>query len=266
MNKERDDEREARRVVERTLGVELEHADKRGGVDYRSLDGRHAVEVTRVTDGRRRAGRKALDKSREEGVADGELGTCWVVLVPDTQHGLRTFLQDVQPAVVKLEKAGESLFERQRAAIHVIKDGPLSPIYRPLLDAGIERASAVPNHSRRRHAHRIISALGSGGRSGGSNEALALLCNALSSRKDNAKKLGASGSERRHLFVWLDDDTRFDIARPLSHGTPSQHEGFGMPSRPPKLDPAITDLWVVHQRSGMGWIWGNEAWQEVRDL
>lgn len=47
MNKERRDERDAKAIVEKTLEIELEHADKEGGVDYRSTDGRHAVEVTR---------------------------------------------------------------------------------------------------------------------------------------------------------------------------------------------------------------------------
>jgi hypothetical protein len=42
MNKERRNEREAKGIVEKVLGVELEHSDKDGGVDYRSTDG-HAA-------------------------------------------------------------------------------------------------------------------------------------------------------------------------------------------------------------------------------
>lgn len=265
MNKERRDEREAKRIVENVLGVALEHADKHGGVDYLSADGRHAVEVTRVTDGRRRAGRVALDTSREADEPAGDLRTCWLTFAPDTQPGLKTFVQRVHPALMELEQAGETSFERQRAAVHVIQRGPLSHIYRPLIEAGVERASAVPDHAHRRHAHRVIPTLGSGGTSSGSDQALGLLTDALGEKQDNPKKLLASGVEHRRLFVWIDADTRFDIARPLSHEAPSWHDGFGLPSTPPALDTAITHLWVVHQGSRMGWFWDGQAWQGLRD-
>jgi hypothetical protein len=71
MNKERRDERDAKAIVEKTLEIELEHADKEGGVDYRSTDGRHAVEVPRITDGRGRAGRDALNVSRRTDTPEG---------------------------------------------------------------------------------------------------------------------------------------------------------------------------------------------------
>jgi hypothetical protein len=71
MNKERRDERYAKAIVEKTLKIELEHADKEGGVDYRSTDGRHAVEVTRITEGRKRAGRDALNVSRSNQYSRG---------------------------------------------------------------------------------------------------------------------------------------------------------------------------------------------------
>ncbi|KRE60543.1 hypothetical protein ASG92_21580 [Arthrobacter sp. Soil736] len=76
MNKERRVEREAKAIVEKTLENELEHADKEGGVVYRSTDERHAVEVTRITDGRKRAGRDALKVSRRARSSEGELRTC----------------------------------------------------------------------------------------------------------------------------------------------------------------------------------------------
>ncbi len=267
MNKERTNEREARKIVEKVLRLELEHSDKEGGVDYRSIDGHHAIEVTRVTDGRKRADRDALGVSREKGDLGGELQTYWVVFAPDTQRRLNVFLQTVHPALVELELVGEAFFDRQPAAMHVIQRGPLSPVYRRLLDAGVERASAVPNHAHRRHAHRVLPMLGSGGSSSGSDEALSLLTGELSAKKDNATKLHASGAQRRHLFVWLDDDTRFDIARPLSREAPLwRDDGFGLPSMPPTLGPVITDLWVVHQRSSLGWRWHDETWWALSDL
>ncbi len=265
MNKERRDERQAKKIVERALGIHLEHADKEGGVDYLSTDGRHAVEVTRITDGRKRAGRDALDESRTTGTLEGELQTCWLTITPDTQHGLKTFLQSVHPALVKLESAGETHFDNQRAAVHVIQKGPLSDIYRPLLVAGVERASAVPDHAHRRHTHQVIPSLGSGGTSSGSDKALTLLTEALGKKEDNPRKLKASGLQNRHLFVWLDDDTRFDIVRPLSSEAPPWHDGFGLPSTPPALDPAVTQLWVVHEGSRLGWLWDGQTWRDLRE-
>lgn len=264
MNKERSDEREAKEIVEKIVGVRLEHADKTGGVDYRSADGRHALEVTRVTAGERRAGRAALAASRAKGTPPGALQTCWLAMAPDTQLGLKNFLQQVHPALVDLELAGETLFERQRAALHVIQGGPLASIYQLLLDAGVERASAAPDHGHSRHTHQVMPSLGSGGTASGSDQAVGLLTGELNKMKDNPKKLQASGAVHRHLFVWLDDDTRFDIARPLSRPAPSGHDGFGPPSTPPALDPAITHLWVMHQGSRMGWLWDGRTWLELR--
>lgn len=265
MNKERPDEREAKKTIEKVLGIKLQHADiNAGDVDYRSTDGRHAVEVTRVTDGRRRAGRDALDASRATGTPPGVLQTCWLVMFPDTQYGLKTFLQRVHSALVRLELTGELSFKRQHAAAHVRREGPgdpLSVIYQQLLEAGVEHASRLPDHAES-HTHRVRPSPGSGGASSSSDQALDLLTDELSKKTDNPKKLKASGAEHRHLFVWLDDDTRFAIARPLSHAAP-WNEGFGLPSTPPVLDPAITHLWVVHQASGLGWLWDGQAWQEL---
>lgn len=258
MNKERPDEREAKEIVVKSLGVELDHADKHGGVDYRSPDGRHALEVTRVTTGERRAGRVALDASRAKGTPQGALQTCWLTMAPDTQQGLRTFLQQVHPALVGLELAGETVFERQRAALHVIQGGPLSSIYQQLLDAGVERASAMPDHGHSRRTHQVMTMLGNGGTASDSDQAVGRLTGELSKMKDNPKKLKASGAVHRHLFVWLDGDTRFDIARPLSRPAPSWRDGFGLPSKPPALDHATVGG-APRIRNGLALGWSDVA-------
>lgn len=267
MNKERPDEVAAKSIVERSLGAELEHADRTGGVDYLSIDGCHAVEVTRVTIGSKRAGRAALTESREAGELEGELQTCWIAFVPETQPALNTLLQSLHPAVVELERAGESGYERNTAAVHILQGGPLSAPYSVLLDAGVDRAAAVLDHSHRQHPHKVIPSLVSGGSAGGSDEAVELLMQALAEKKDNPAKLMASGRENRHLFVWVDDDTRFAIARPLSREAPSWSDGgFGIPTTQPELDHAVTRLWVVHQRSRRGWLWDGATWRELNNL
>lgn len=264
MNRERPEEQAAKPLLEAVLGVELEHADTNGGVDYRSVDGSHAVEVTRVTDGRKRAGREALDSSRVSDAPHGDLQTCWIAVVPDTKSRLKTFVQNVHPPLVELERAGEVAFDRNRAAVHVIERGPLSGPYESLLAAGVEMASAVPDHSHRRHTHRVIPSLGSGGSASGSDEALELLTSELDQRADNHRKLRESRAQNRHLFVWIDDDTRFDLARALAHEPPKWDEhGFGLPSKTPHLHPSITQLWVVHERWRRGWRWDGGTWRDL---
>lgn len=106
--------------------------------------------------------------------------------------------------------------------------------------------------------------MGSGGAASGSDGALEHLISALESKPDNVEKLRASGADERHLFVWIDDNTNFAIARPLSRDAPPWDDGgFGLPSKPPEIDPAITHLWVVHERSRRGWLWRGDAWQPL---
>ncbi|KQV05015.1 hypothetical protein [Leifsonia sp. Root112D2] len=67
MNQERPNEAVAKQIVERVMGIELTHADTHGGVDYLSLDGTVALEVTAVTDGEKKGARGALRKSEAKG-------------------------------------------------------------------------------------------------------------------------------------------------------------------------------------------------------
>lgn len=54
MNQERPNEAVARRIVERVMGMGREHADTHGGVDYVSPDRTVALEVTAVTEGKKK--------------------------------------------------------------------------------------------------------------------------------------------------------------------------------------------------------------------
>lgn len=267
MNKERDNESLAKRIVEANLGVELVHADINGGVDYLSRDADLALEVTAVTDGSKRGARDALRRSEAKG-ATTSLQGCWIVFTSDTQEGMKTFVQRVQPAIAELECAGEDFFDEQRAALHVMNAGPLAHLYRPLLDAGVERAVHAPHAVRSddpNHEHRVWVSSGSGGSVSGSDESLENLIQELEKKFDNPTKLKASGAKQRHLFVWVNDDTWFNIARPLSHESPGWAEqGWGIPSVAPRLDPAITHLWVMHERSRMGWYWDGDEWRSIR--
>lgn len=269
MNQERPNESRAKTLVERTMRVELEHHDTHGGVDYLSPDGKVALEVTAVTDGAKDGAWQALQKSKAKGAPNAELQGCWIIFIPDDQSGMKTFVQRVQPAIVELELAGETYFDRQPAALHAITRGPLTDIYRPLLEAGVERASHAPHRYREEdpdHKHRLLVSTSSGGSATGSDDALALLLDQLDAKKDNPRKLAASGADERHLFVWINDNTSFAIARPLSREAPSGGgDQWGLPSTAPSLDPAATHLWVVHERSGSGWFWDGAQWRALQE-
>lgn len=268
MNQERPNEFIAKQIVERVMGTQLEHADTHGGVDYISTDGIVALEVTAVTDGEKQGAREALSRSKAKG-SPTRLQGCWLVFASDTQARMKTFVQRVQPAIAALEFAGETYFDDQHAAVHVIEEGELSHIYWPLLEAGVERATHVPHANRPEdpdHVHRIWPSTGSGGSVSGSDESLNRLMDALNEKPDNPTKLRASAAEQRHLFVWLNDDTGYNIARPLSREAPSwADEGWGLPTIKPQLNPAITHFWVMHERSLLGWLWDGERWRELRD-
>lgn len=270
MNSERPNEADAKKIVERIMRVGLVHADTHGGVDYLSPDGTVALEVTAVTDGARRGARRALRKSEEQGATKELLQSCWIVFAADTQPGMKTFVQRVHPLIAELELAGETSFDDQRGALHVIQQRELSHIYLPLLEAGVERALFAPhepNSDDPDHLHRIFVSTGSGGTANGSEDALERLLAALSEKDDNSRKLAASGAEQRHLFVWIDDDTPFNIARPLSHESPNwAATGWGLPTSGPALDPAVTHLWVLHERSRLGWLWDGLNWRELRGV
>lgn len=273
MNQERPDETRAKRIVEQVLGISLDHADKNGGVDYLSPDGSAALEVTRVTDGDVRKGLEAWSRSHDVPVPEKpELKTCWLVFTSDKTRGLKTFRHRVHPLVAQLEEAGEDYFDDGPAWLHVLERRPQWEVYQALLKAGVERASSAPHHAGGdpEHVHRVIISVGSGGSASGSDEALELLCEALAPKVDNAEKLRACKTEARHLFVWIDGATPFAIERALSHENPSWDNGddsaFGLPSREPDLDPAVTHLWVVHERSSRGWLWDGRAWQQLADL
>lgn len=266
MNQEHPDEVAAKRIIETSLRgrLRLDHADKLGGVDYLTSDGAIAVEVTRVTDGDVKKGRDALKRTRGKGVSGPPLRACWPVIIPEKLRGQNTIRERLYAMLADLEAAGETRFDRQHAAVHVLQKGPLTELYLPLLSAGIEVAEAVPHVAGSEHVHKVIVSAGGGGSASGSDDALARLTEALSVKTDNPKKLAASGAKERHLFVWIDGDTPFGIERPLSHYPLDGTEVyFGLPSGPPDIDPVITHLWIVHERSGRGWYWDGASWHSI---
>ena len=264
MNQERPNEKCARIWVEAVTGIPLEHADKTGGVDYISRDGSTALEVTRVTDERRRRANAARRNSQRP-VTSAELRSCWLIVVPDRQPRMKGLAQRTIPSLVQLEAAGQTSFSKQDAKAQVRCDGPMAAVYEELLRAGIERASArgdaVPSGSA--HIHRILLSPGSGGGQREPGETLEWLERELNSRQDNFRKLAESGARQCHLFVWLDDDSPYAFAWAVLRAS-SSGASESLPSRQPRLDRVITHLWVVHDKSEAGWLWDGAKWHVIR--
>ena len=283
MNKERPEERVAKAIIERELGVALEHADKNGGADYRSLEGASptiAVEVTRVTDEDVRKGMDAWRKADRSKVSGSSLKGCWLIFTAETTPGLKTYRQRLHPLIVQLEEAGIDSFDDIPAQIRAIEGGEHAELFRKLLQMRVERASTRPHEKEVSpdHVHRVIVSVGGGGSATDSDDAVALLTDVLALKSDNAKKLSESGADQRHLFVWIDGATPFAIERALSHGGEGwvrddedsgavTDDAFGLPAQDPHLDPAISHLWVVHERSARGWLWSADlGWRALEGL
>lgn len=267
MNRERSDERVAKEIVEQELHIELDHHDTHGGVDYISADGRTALEVTAVTDGWRSGARRALEKSERKGAPGAPLQDCWIVSTSLEHENLRSFVQRVQPMIAQLEQAGQTRFFDQEAGSHVLEKGTHAAIYLQLLEAGVENAVNAPHSAHIAdpdHVHQVHTVSGSGGAARGSDDAISRLMQELSVKTDNPKKLRESGAEQRHLFVWVNHDTEFGIARPLSSSDAlGQKDWWGLPTAAPELDRAITHLWVMHAGSRRGWLWDGEVWRDI---
>lgn len=247
------------------IGVRLKHADINGGVDYCSSDESFALEVTTVTSRTKKSTRAALSKHRMS-VPHPALQSCWILYVPDNQPRVNKSMRLVRSAIVELESAGETDFD-QTVCAYGTPDGDERPQrYQKLLEAGVERAVSMTCEEREGHLHRLHIFPGSGGSPQTSNSSLARLVEELRTRPDNAEKLRVSGCEQRHLFVWLDDDTAYEIAFPLSRELPPswKAEGWGLPTEDPYFDIAITHLWVVHARTGLGWRWTGDEWRCLR--
>jgi hypothetical protein len=287
-NKARPEELHALAIAERVLGIELIHTDSNGQVDLQSadpvgsLDGEVAIEVTTVTSQERIATLKRLRKTIEEraskipgNLPPVVLKNCWIVLAPDTQPNVHKTVRLAEKHLALLEKHNVSRFDSLQIARRPQGGGSgakeLDGAYARLAQLGIQLASVVAGCEREverdgsPHRHKAVFSLGSGGSASGSNESVGLLCQALAGRSDNLQKLHISGAKRRHLFVWVDDDTQFSIARPLARIEPEEGDGgqFGLPTVAPNLGPSVTDLWVVHSRSLRGWYWDSESWRSL---
>lgn len=267
-NVERPEEVAARLLVERLTGLSFEHADKNGGVDYKTTDGiAAALEVTTVTSAKAKKNSIAAGEEMSTPALSTTLQQCWMIVLDEAHPRFTGILQRTEPHLLALEAAGLASLQDHDAAIHALERDHLAEPSRGLLTLHVRQAWAIPELCMRApapHTHRI-HLLTIGGRSSqGSDAALALVEEELNSRKDNYAKLAAASVHRTHLFAWLDGHTPHDIARPLSPGgVLDELPHFALPTRPPRLAEPVDELWVVHRGTGHGWRWNGTSWSAI---
>lgn len=263
-NKRRAEEDIARAILSEIYGVEVEHTDVNGEVDlsFTLPSGlTNAVEVTYLTSSetKRNDARWMRERAREYEAT--RLSHSWTLTVEKHRTEFKQLSERLEPHLAVLEEHGidrADIWMRHRI------DNPavLSALNAIGALGGVQARVIAVKPS----VCRIFFSPMAGWTAKGSDEALSIIEAYVEGREDNLDKLRAAGANRSHIFIWLDDDTDGAVARPFWRVEGSEAEvfdHFGLPTRPSRLVQPITDLWVVHERSGFGWRWDGVAWSIV---
>ncbi|GAA1142457.1 hypothetical protein [Ornithinicoccus hortensis] len=266
---EREDERHARELLERQLGVQLELTDLGGKriADYRFVrpDGRvGVVEVTSVTNPDRKVNDVAWSGELGPFPVD-DLRRSWMVFLPESARakGVRS---RIHSALKLLEAEGKDSFDRHRPPVDWTSSGARiawSPGGRALAAAEADRANAYDEGDGA--VHLSLATHGSFVAKG-SDASVTLIFGELAAKPDNYDKLREATGDEKHLFVWLDGQTDYEISRPLMDDPAQQYEHFRLPTGDPDVEPVVDVLWIVHRGSMRGWFWSRgSGWSSVGD-
>jgi hypothetical protein len=158
------------------------------------------------------------------------LSSAWSILVDHTFKAdqLTSNLEAWLLALEKERIAETGRWDSERVYVH--------PITTAMAATGVMKASAVPGPP----AGLVDLAYASTGPSrpaGDPNHIARALSDILTLERHRADtaKLGRSGVDQRHLFLWV-DLTRFDVMRAFDEGVPTV---------PPAVDPNITVIWLA---------------------
>lgn len=266
VNKERPEEIEARAIVERITGISWEHHDANGAADYITSDhSTAAMEVTTVTNQELKGSVAMLARLRNTPYPDSRLDCCWSMTIDEQHRALKGIESRVANAIAGLQLHGISSVNEWEWATYIwgghAAGGTVALLAQDSVQAAYrspELCAAMSTHS----THYIVFMSSGGGSASGSEASLSLILTELLGREDNFKKLRAESVDQRHLFVWLDDQTDFAVARPLDRQDDSRWDHFGLPNSPPEL-PDVDQLWIVHRLSRRGWHWTGHLWEAV---
>lgn len=251
----RDNEERAKQIISNCYRCHLEEIDTethKGLHDYEIvLPGqREAVEVTTATNEAVRGLVAAIERdSNRIGPLDGTRG--WQVTISHPRHlgVLSRKLEMVQKLLLNLDSAGVHGFLVRRDRYRFPEVRALAEAFPEIQDGSSWEESPASLWVVRERL-----------RGGVNTDVLdGFLTNLLWSDDfaDNRKKLDASGTPRRHLFLWVERPeftpwlTLCESRPPLTH---------------PELPPEITDLWIAADcRDGLRVWWTNppSAWLDV---
>jgi hypothetical protein len=272
-------ERWARAVVEARLGVDLEFVDTDGRVDYKFIDpaGRSAaMEVTTLTDQDLKVSVDTYNRTRADVGPLPLLASCWSVVVDERDSRIKGLEPQLEPYLALLEKVGiehglwmtpvevraeyRSAEVEQAVALFDQKLVRLFIRWKP-------ETCAEDEVRRGPHSHGIQLSTGGDFVEVGTDVALETIEAFVAEHEDNLRKLSESGAQVKHLFVGLDEQTSPSVSHSVSRRFAAPPvdglDYFGLPQRPPVLPDQVDHLWVVYEREGHGWHWGDGRWEHV---
>jgi hypothetical protein len=265
-NKVQPEEVLAARVLNHVLVVHIAHTDVNGEADLAFVAPGGlpaAVEVTFLTDQQIKVAQDAWVREREREYVVTQLRSSWNVTVEGDSVKYKLLRQHLEPHLASLEAAGIADYDRWSIGHRLLDTMP--EVVRALASLRVVQATVIKTKDPSIQ-HIFISPMG-GYTARGSDAALDEIEEYLAGRTDNLRKLESAAAAERHLFVWLDRDTPGSVARPFTGGRiVEEFDHFGLPSRPPELPGPVTDLWVMHVGTGMGWRWGGGLGWEPLDL
>lgn len=233
----------ASRIVETVLSAERREQvtteawdvpPRQGAHDFwiRTGAGREALEITTLADqDTKTQGMHWRRRGPGFEVTVEGLATAWTIMV-DQEFKATLLTENLASWLRALEAEGISktgLWDGDRRYTHPVTHG--------LVTAGVMEASAMPGPPAGLVALAYVAGLKPRPAGDPNHIAKALTeIMTLDRHQKDAAKLGRSGVEVRHLFMWVDMHTRWDVVRAFGEGTPTA---------PPVIDDNITVVWLA---------------------
>jgi hypothetical protein len=240
----------AKRIFELVTLIELQTNEngRSGRVDYVSVDSNIscAMEVTTYTNQERTA---LINGSGDysEIIPRRDLMSDWVIQTRDYPH-VKKIKQLVIPQLHTLSVHGINEYYKSNHEWWMRNVPTLKKALSSFNSASVEyvKRQTVVERNEDGSANVVLLPVLNWS-FGGADSALEIIETDRKIFPENAPKLLNSGSELRHLFVWVDENTDRNVLDAFNS------ERLGLPTRPPVLPNGITHLWIVNSVTEVGW-------------
>jgi len=243
-------ERDARIIVERFLNVKFQFTDQNGQVDYICFHEQAplvALEVTSSTDSNKTE--LANTQLFKDGfIESNAVSSNWLITIKGVPRYSK-IKRELIPKIRDLElHAIDQIYMHTqswwletvptlKSAMEVFKDNHV--------EALSSRIGEFKNQDVEDNRMLVISST-ENWTYGGVDEGLNFFEELANVSSKDHLKLINSRCESRHLFIWVDENN-LNATRAIF-----DDEDFKRPARELKLDPAITDLWIVDKVTSRG--------------